>query len=259
MSGVLLVLSIIGGILLLLVVIMLVLLLLILFVPIRYRGQFSVDDPEPQDAAHWGQLREHSACAFVCSWFGPLIRCDVTLPGDPIADIRIAWMHINPLTRHPHQESDENPDAARGRSTDRIYDRVIGVYRKADYYWRVLRKEETAYTFNTVRRTGVTTLRRILPRQWEMTGTIGLGDPAMTARVLEIHGVLYPLLAGHVAVEPVFLQWQMDAHLTLKGHIRLIHVVTAVMTMVMDRRIRQTIRRLRNADKAIAAHYNNPY
>lgn len=258
MSSMILILQWIGWILLLLFVTVLLLLLLVLFVPIRYEGQLDVADPAPHEEAAWGALRGKASASAACRWLGPLLHISITLQGEIAADIRIAWLHIDPMSLAARRGSKE-PHAAREDEQAPqigIYDKIVGVYRKADYYRRVLGKEETAHTIERLRTVLLRTMRRLLPQRWRVAGTIGLGDPAATARVLEVQGMLYPILAGHIDIAPEFEQYQMDIHGALHGRIRLVHLITALVSIVTDSRIRLTIRRCRNADRAIAAHYD---
>lgn len=257
MSGVINVLQIIGCILLIILVILLVVLLALLLIPIRYKGELHIEDPEPHDEVVWASLGEHASGQFTCSWCGALVRAIVRYPAEQIVDLRIAWIHVDimRMMRKPPAAESAGESGSQPQKVA-IYDKIRGIYRKADYYLRVLRKEETGYTLGRLKEILLRTLQRILPSRWQMNGTVGLGDPAATARVLEVQGMLYPILAGHVSIDPVFLQYQMDIDGACRGAIRLLHIVTAAISAASDRRIRLTIRRIRSADKNIAAHYN---
>lgn len=256
MSGLWFVVQLILWIFVILLAIVLILAAIILLVPIRYEATFSLHDPEPHDEAQWGMLRESARVRASCTWLGGLAAASVSWPEDPAVQCHIAWIRLTPGERRTASRK------RRGKETESqqmrqggIYDRIVRMVRKADYYLRVARKEETTYTIERVRTILYRCMRRLLPRTWQMHGTIGIGDPAATARILEILGILYPVLDGHVCIEPVFLQWQMDAAGSMRGQIRLLPLVTAALSIAMDRRIRLTIRRIRGADINIARHY----
>lgn len=251
------VLQIIGQILLALLLVILILILLVLLVPIRYKGQGCVEDPDPHESAEWERIGKSIQGALTISWFGPLLRLQVTYPAEPVMDLRIAWLHVDPMRlvrrtpKEPATGAEESAEQMQAR------DRIRHICRKADYYKRLLQKEETGYSIERLQRVLLRTLRRILPRRWEILADIGLGDPAATARVLEVQGLLYPLLAGHVQIHPEFLLYQMNVQGSCKGRIRLITIVVAALWIVLDRRIMRTFRRIRNADRNIAAHYEH--
>lgn len=259
MSSVLLIVQYIGIVLLAILAVLLVLLLLVLLVPIRYRGEFSVEDPVPHEKAPWGDLSDRASGQIVVRWFGSLVRILVAFPAEQILDVRIAWIHPDVMAYLHREPGGGNRQSGGGEPSPRVgfCDKIRRMYRKADYYRRVLRKEETTYTIERMQHILVETLRRILPERWQITGTVGLGDPAATARILEAQGILYPFTAGHMVIAPVFQQYQMDLSGSLQGRIRLLHLLTALLSAATDRRIRQTMRRLRRADQAIAAHYRN--
>lgn len=256
MSGVLFALQLIGRILLVLLIVIVVLCLLILFVPIRYQGECKADDPQPHDDPQWDTFKDRITASASCAWLGPLLEACVSWDGELLLDLRIAWIHVNPmiwLHKDPESQEDKAPSQEMPRAG--IYDRIVKVARKADYYKRVLDKEETGYAVRRLKEILARALTRILPENWQMTGTIGLGDPAATAKVLEVQGILYPFVAGHVDIEPVFQQWQMNVAADMRGRIRLIHLLTAVVSIAADRKIRLTFRRIKNADRNIASHY----
>lgn len=254
MSG-LVILQWIGRILLVLFLVVLVLVLLVLLVPIRYQGRFSVEDPEPHEAAEWERVLHSAEGSLRASWMGPLLRITADWQDALQLDLQVLFVHKDPRSLIPQKETQDRETPSQDRTEQSPGDRIRALYRKVDYYKRVLQKEETGYTLSKVRRILFKTLRRILPQRWQLEGDIGLGDPAATARVLEVHGMLIPLTAGHAVIRPEFLQYRMNARGYCKGRIRLIHLVVAAVQIVTDRRIRQTIRRIRNADRNIERHY----
>lgn len=237
-----------------------VLIVLVLFAPIRYCGQFRIEDPVPRDEADWARLKERSSCNLTCSYLGPLVKARLSWSGDLLMDLRIAWIRIDLMAllgEHKENPRHEDTDTEEEGQKTGIYDKIVGIYRKADYYKRVLAKEETGYTISKIWQIVRGAIARILPRQWQVMGTVGLGDPAATARILEIEGMLFPIVAGHLEITPVFMQYQMDLRGSMRGHIRLIHLLRAFLSIVIDRKVRQTMRRIRSADRNIAAHYGS--
>lgn len=259
MSGIITIVQILGWILLIALAMAAAVLLLILLVPIHYKAQLQIEDPEAHDEADWTDLKDRVSGGLICSWFGPLVRASVTYKDTPYVDVRIMWRHLDVMSmsrRNTGITKEKDRTAQDQENVPGIGARVKALYRKADYYWRVLRKEETSYSLHQLCSILHRTLRHILPVRWQMNGSIGLGDPAATARVLEIQGMLYPVLTDHTWIEPVFMQYQMDIMASAEGRIRLIHLLAAVVSAAADRRIRRTVRRLRSADSNIAAHYH---
>lgn len=255
MSG-LVILQWIGRVLLILLVILLVLILLVLLVPVRYRGAFSVSDPEPHEAPEWERVLHSLQGSLCASWMGPLLRLTIDWQDELRMDLQILFLHKDPRTLIPSRQADDKEQTPSGdRPQPSPGERIRTLYRKVDYYKRVLQKEESGYTLDKGKRILFRTLRRVLPHRWQLVGDVGLGDPAATAKVLEVQGMLYPLLAGHVNIRPEFMQYQMNGEGYCKGRIRLVHLVIAALQMAADRKVIKTVRRIRNANRNIEAHY----
>lgn len=256
MSMALLILQWIGRILLVLLAIILVVLLLVLLVPIRYAGDLAVEDPSPHELAEWERVLHSARGRFRASWLGPVVQFTVEWQDALQMDLQILFLHKDPMAMMNKDEKEpESEETSEKGPQQTLGERFRSLYRKADYYKRVLAKEDTGYTLRKGKRVLLQTLRRILPRKWQLEGDVGLGDPANTAKVLEIHGMLIPLTAGHVEIRPVFMQYQMNGTASCKGRIRLVHLVIAALQLALDRRVMRTVRRIRNADRNIEQHY----
>ena len=71
----------------------------------------------------------------------------------------------------------------------------------------------------------------------------GFHDPAITGEVLAGISMFYPVVAPHFEIVPDFLEACFEGEVTIKGHIRLIHVALAAVTLFLDRTIKKTIKR----------------
>lgn len=257
MSMVLSFLQFVGWILCLLLILVFFMLALILLVPIRYRGEFSIKDPETHEKSDWVHVKERAAGTLTCSWLFSLVRGQFQWQDDPALQLRIAWVHLDTASLTAGRAGGNHKNAAAKEPQQGICDRIKRIWRKADYYNRVLHKTETTYSLQRLHQILMRFLKRILPQQWEIRGTVGLGDPAATAQILELEGMLYPILTGHIGILPVFDGWQLDLAGTMKGHIRVIHLLFAILSVLSDSRIRKTLRRFKNADRNIALHYSH--
>ena len=75
--------------------------------------------------------------------------------------------------------------------------------------------------------------------------TFGTGDPAMTGAAGGVIRSVLPAGASHFELQPVFHDRMLDADMMLEGHIRLCHLVKAVVVLLLNKNIRKMIRRLR--------------
>ena len=93
---------------------------------------------------------------------------------------------------------------------------------------------------------------RMAPEEWGITGVIGLGDPARSAKVFSVQGLLYPVTAGHVAIGTEYELYRYDLSAASRGKIRTISLVSAVIRVFMYRDFRRMIKRIRRGPSASA-------
>ncbi|SFG41909.1 DUF2953 domain-containing protein [Oribacterium sp. WCC10] len=71
--------------------------------------------------------------------------------------------------------------------------------------------------------------------------TYGSDDPASTGSALMYISLLYPLYGENLTIEPVFDRSVLTGDVYFKGHIRLIHLLIALIDMFLNKRIRQVV------------------
>ena len=81
-------------------------------------------------------------------------------------------------------------------------------------------------------------LKRYLPAEWHVNGTVGLGDPAYTGKMLEVIGISLPYTADHISITPEFSMVRCDVKGHARGKVRLIFIVFALVRAVLDRNVR---------------------
>lgn len=69
--------------------------------------------------------------------------------------------------------------------------------------------------------------------------TFGTDDPYTVGQVLSLIGLMYPKYGGNLSVTPVFDRNVFYGELMIKGHLRLIHVVIALIVVLKDRYLRE--------------------
>ena len=90
-------------------------------------------------------------------------------------------------------------------------------------------------------------LKHYLPRKVEGHLTFGTGDPALTAYM---GGLIYKILpagSSKFDLEPEFYERYLDADVTVKGQLRLCHVLKSAIVLLINKNVRATIRTLRRA------------
>lgn len=265
------VLGVIGKILLCTLFGILVLLLLLLFVPVCYRVEGRVEDPTPHEEWTLEQtLRgKGTAAAFHFSWLFSFVRGGVSWPDKPAFEVYVLWLRVfpghrdSPSGRKGDREKGNGEDPApaeednygkQADSADRlslpsICAKIKAVWSKLRRFIRILRNENTKSAVHKTAYHTAKIVRRLLPRHYTIAGTVGLGDPGRAGAMLAILGMLYPVTGNCVQIQPEFMAYQIDLYGKAKGRVSLISVVTAAVSLLTDRSVRMTLRRLKEIKK----------
>lgn len=75
-------------------------------------------------------------------------------------------------------------------------------------------------------------------RKFEGRLAFGFEDPAMVGRMLAVLSLFYPLYGECFTITPVFDHTLFEGEITLKGHVRLIHILIAGIQLMMNKKIR---------------------
>lgn len=75
-------------------------------------------------------------------------------------------------------------------------------------------------------------------RKFEGRLAFGFEDPATVGRMLAVLSLFYPLYGECFTITPVFDHTLFEGEIALKGHVRLIHILIAVIQLRMNKKIR---------------------
>ena len=75
-------------------------------------------------------------------------------------------------------------------------------------------------------------------RKFEGRLAFGFEDPATVGRMLAVLSLFYPLYGECFTITPVFEHTLFEGEITLKGHVRLIHILIAGIQLMMNKKIR---------------------
>ena len=232
------ILAVLGKILLGIVLGFLVLILLILLVPIRYCVSGSLEDPNPHeqvDQETTQQLIQRSYADVRLSWLLHLVRVSYRYPECPELTVNVLFWRI-PIGSKEKSSKPASSGKQKGRKKKE---------KKPPIQWgqilKLLQQSETKCAIRVILEQGGHTLRSLLPKRWELTGTAGLGGPEGTASFMEIQALLYPFVCGHVWIEPQMEGYQFDLKGSASGRICLGHVLAALLIMLLNTEVRGLI------------------
>ena len=75
-------------------------------------------------------------------------------------------------------------------------------------------------------------------RRFEGRLVFGFDDPAMMGRILGVLSLFYPLYGESFTITPAFDHTVFEGEISLKGHVRLIHILIAGIQLMMNKKIR---------------------
>ncbi len=127
----------------------------------------------------------------------------------------------------------------------KIYDKIREMIKNIRYYCKVLQSESFERAFGLCKNELFEALMHILPGKLSGEFVIGTGDPASTAQILAIHGILYPLIGNHITVIPDFENTIVKGDFSFKGRVTVFRLLKTAMKLYFNRDIKRVIRLLK--------------
>ena len=264
MAGIVLaVLRILGFAVLIILLLILILLLLILFCPIRYSFAGRVNDPEGSSEILHLDLKKDVSGLMVVTWLMGLVRAEASFDGKPCLKAKIFGISI-PCSKL--LKNMEKGKKGKEKKEEKKEEKKYTIDEKIEHVLNQIEKilasiEDLIYVLNTERgyrtrqfltRILLPPVLRMAPEEWGITGVIGLGDPARSAKVFSVQGLLYPVTAGHVAIGTEYELYRYDLSAASRGRIRAVSLVSAAVRVIMYRDFRRMIKRIRRGPSASA-------
>lgn len=235
------ILKIIGIILLILIA----LILLVLFVPVRYHVDASVDDPQPHEDFDADYYKEHLHAYVKAGWLFHLVSVTVQYPGKPVLAVRAAGFTVFTGRKKEKAPPKEKEPKETQETEKGFIEKVKSLYSRLVYYKKTLTCKSGRRAIDKIKITVSGLLKKVLPKNWEMRGTAGFGDPALGGIFLSVQGMLVPLTGGNMDLDADFQEWILDMHLQADGSIRIITVLAAALKILFDKDVRKLLHRLR--------------
>lgn len=127
-----------------------------------------------------------------------------------------------------------------------IYDKIISVMDKAEYYIGIYEEEETQGLIHDAWKSVCKILSSIRPKVFQLQAVLGFDSPETTGKVYGYYCMAMPWLGDDITVEPVFEEKYMDIRLNLKGRIRLLTILINALKIVLDKRLKRLIHKFKN-------------
>lgn len=127
----------------------------------------------------------------------------------------------------------------------KIYDKIREIIKNIRYYCKVLQSASFERAFGLCKNELFDVLTHILPGKLKGNFVIGTGDPASTAQILAIHGILYPLIGNHITVTPDFENTILQGDFSFKGRVTVFRLLISAMKLYFNRDLKRVIRLLK--------------
>lgn len=117
-------------------------------------------------------------------------------------------------------------------------DRIKRICEKISSLREAVEDEENQKAFRLLISRMKYLLHHLRFRRFEGRLAFGFDDPAMMGRILGVLSLFYPLYGESFTITPVFDHTVFEGEITLKGHVRLIHILIAAIQLMMNKKIR---------------------
>ena len=122
---------------------------------------------------------------------------------------------------------------AKTEASRRKKEALLSLYREEDT------KRVLSLTIRSVRRVG----SHILPGKGGGEILFGTGDPAQTAKILEVLAVFYPVYGKVITVTPDFEEKTVRADLSVRGRIVLFYIALIAARLYLSKRVKHVVKR----------------
>ena len=112
-------------------------------------------------------------------------------------------------------------------------------------FWDLMTQPEYHDTFELLKRELAKLIKHIFPRQFRLSGIIGLEDPAATGMIFALLASLMPLIGGGLDVQASFDEPILEVDVQIKGKIRVFWIACFIIRMMMDKKFRKIVRIIR--------------
>ena len=264
MTIVLAILKWIGIVLLILLAVVILILLLVLLVPFRYHAEGHVRDPEEHEDIPFETWKNGADVSAEVTWLLHFLRARIRYPSQEKLEVWILGRPF-PVERFlkkkepPQEEEKKEEEPAKEPLTlpqkiEQLVNKADQAAYGVDYYYRTLTGICGRRALDAVLKRLDLILQGILPSRWYLKGTVGLGDPYREGKLYEVCSILSPFTGDSLAIDNVWLAWQMDLSGSLSGILRLGRIVRGVFPLLFDKNCKKLLRKLRAGKAKIKAY-----
>ncbi|MBQ2936832.1 MAG: DUF2953 domain-containing protein [Lachnospiraceae bacterium] len=126
-----------------------------------------------------------------------------------------------------------------------ICDKIKHIVKNVRYYVAIMKSNCFQRAFSLCKEEVFSLIKSIMPRKLKGNFLIGTGDPASTAQILAVHGMLYPFIGNHITVVPDFENTVIEGDLFIKGRITVFKILKTAVKVYFNKDVRKVLRLLK--------------
>ena len=130
----------------------------------------------------------------------------------------------------------------------RLCDKIKRILDNLEYYRDILSRKDSLLVIGKVKGQAGRLLKHALPQKTNVNFIVGTGDPASTAQILAIHGILYPVIGETVHISPDFEEARLEGDFDIRGRVRIAVVLDVVLRIILDKKTWRFIRQLKKEE-----------
>lgn len=126
-----------------------------------------------------------------------------------------------------------------------ICDKIKHIVKNVRYYVAIMKSNCFQRAFSLCKEEVFSLIKSIMPRKLKGSFLIGTGDPASTAQILAVHGMLYPFIGNHITIVPDFENTVIEGDLFIKGRITVFKILKTAVKVYFNKDVRKVLRLLK--------------
>lgn len=127
----------------------------------------------------------------------------------------------------------------------KICDKIKHIIGNIRYYIDILKSESFQNIWRICGGEVVCLLKSIAPKKLEGNLTAGTGDPASTAQLLAVYGMLYPFIGNHIFITPDFENPVFEGDFYMRGRITVLSALKTAIKVYFNKDLRKVIQLLK--------------
>lgn len=124
----------------------------------------------------------------------------------------------------------------------KICDKIKEIIQNIKYYIKIIQSDSFQRAFQMCRGEALKLIKSVLPGRITGDFVIGLGDPASTAQILSVQGILYPIIGNYISITPDFERSVFEGDFFIKGKITAFRILKTAVKVYFNKDMRKVIR-----------------